>query len=132
MIGFAIYNSNHILNSGQTMKSATITNRLYELYMPSVDPKNDKDRVPYVDMMMRGKGVFKALFNLEGDGQKQGENLILPKCLHCLERTVIYVGDNCLSRSVLTRKNLSNFSDIKKQRLMIHVKEVMANCKKAL
>ena len=100
--------------------------------MPSVDPKNDKDRVPYVDMMMRGKGVFKALFNLEGDARKEGDKLIILKCLHCLEHAVIYVGDDCLSRSVLTRENLSNFSDIKKQRLMIHVKEVMANCKKAL
>ena len=44
----------------------------------------------------------------------------------------MYVGQDCISRSFLTRKNLTNNADIKKERLFIHAKDVEANCTKAL
>ena len=44
----------------------------------------------------------------------------------------MYVGQDCISRSLLICKNLTNKADIKRERLFIHAKDVQTNCTKAL
>lgn len=101
------------------------------MYMPAPNNKKKKtDQMSYVDMFLGGVGKFAGLWNIEED-EKNGDMLILSKKLHTLE-SEMYVGDDCISCSLTTCKNLTNNADIKKERLLIHTKDVESNCTKAL
>ena len=57
---------------------------------------------------------------------------MIPEILHCLHDIIISVKNDCIDKTLLTRRNLSNFVDIQPSTLFRHAKEVEANCKKAL
>ena len=129
VVAYACYDSDKILTSGKTMKKAHICDLLYDMYMPPPGKKKS-DRMSYVDMFLEGVGKFEGLWNME-EGKKNGEMLILSPIMHTLDDEM-FVGENCISRSLMTRKKLTNNVDIKKERLLIHAKDVEANCTKAL
>ena len=132
MIAYACYDSDYILTSGKTMKKEVLCDTLLELYMPSPGDTDDveEEAMSHVDMCLKGLGKFKGLWNMEED-EKSGESLILSKKIHTLDDEM-YVGPDCICRSLLTRKNLTNKADIKKERLYFHAKDVETNCTKAL
>ena len=132
MIAYACYDSDYILTSGKTMKKEVLCDMMFDLYMPSPgEPKHvEEETMSHVDMCLNGVGKFKGLWNMDED-EKSGDSLILSKKIHTLDDEM-YVGPDCISRSLLTRKNLTNNADIKKERLYFHAKDVETNCTKAL
>ena len=87
---------------------------LFDLYMPPPEGKKDieSEKMSHVDMCLNGVGKFKGLWNMEED-EKNGDMMILSKKIHTLDDEM-YVGQDCISRSFLTRKNLTNNADIKR------------------
>ena len=122
-IAFGAYDSNELLKAGKSMNRKDLMARLQELYLPT----DDSNKVGHVDLFLKGYGKYKSLFEKDVEGK-----LVLPKFLHCLDSRVLFVGDNCICRSLLTRKNLKNMVDISAKTLYRHAKEVESNCKKAL
>ena len=98
---------------------------------------SDDDRMSMVEIFLQGSGVFKKKFKREvndmaNEDLDTAELLIIPAELHCMKNTRVYVGKSCVDMALLTRKNLSNYTDVKDLTLFRHAKEVEANCKKAL
>jgi len=74
---------------------------------------------------LEGSGKFKDLFVEKVENQNCGSDtnhpnsaprcvLMLPEYFHCIKGKEIVVEDDFINKSLLTRKNLSNFIDIKK------------------
>jgi len=122
LVAFACYDSKEILRSGNTLKKDTLIKKMYELYMPS---QSNKDHYSMVEQFLDGVSCFKFLFE-EEDGSK-----IIPHHFHGLDHTV-FLGRGGVDMSLLTRKNLTNYADVKPDRLYVHAKKVETNFKKAL
>ena len=132
MIACACYDSDYILTSGKTMKKEVLCNTLLDLHMPSPGDTDDvgEEAMSHVDMCLKGLGEFKGLWNMDED-EKSGESLILSKKMHTLDDKM-HVGPDCICRSLLTCKNLTNKADAKKERSHFYAKDVETNCTKAL
>ena len=139
LIAYGCYDSDSVLKSGTSSKKKDLSKKIAKLYRPSGN--TDDDFISYVELFMQGKGKFKYLFDRDypvGDitPENSGYNnnseiLTIPAILHGL-KSRIYVGNDCISMSLLCRKNLKNLCDVSEDTLFRHVKEVEANCKKAL
>ena len=139
LIAYGCYDSDSVLKSGTSSKKSDLSKKIGQLYRPSSVPNDDF--VSYVELFMQGQGKFKYLFDRDypvGDisTENSGCNndpqmLTIPAVLHGL-KSRIYVGNDCISMSLLSRKNLKNLCDVSEHTLIRHVKEVEANCKKAL
>ena len=140
LIAFSCYDSKEILQCGKSAKRSAVVDRLLNMYMPSSN-QND-DRMSHVEQLLEGYGKFKHLFVEKVDNPNSSDAtnpdsaprrvLIIPEYLHSMKGKVIAIEDNCIDKSLLTRKNLSNYVDIKGETLYRAAKEVEANCKKAL
>ena len=140
LVAFACYDSKEILQCGKSAKRKTIVDRLLNMYMPSTNPNND--RASHVEQFLDGYGKFKHLFvekvfnSCSGGETDPGSAprrvLMLPEYFHCMKGKEILVEDDCISKSLLTRKNLTNIVDIRGDTLYRAAKEVEANCRKAL
>ena len=140
LIAYAVYDSKAVLQGGVSGTKSMITNRLYDAYMPS--DLVDDDRISGVEMFLQGSNRFKYLFEaLEDSDNEIGSDpytnrapakLVIPESMHCITGAEIVVGRGCITKSLLTRKNLSNMADIKADTLFRNAKGVEANCKKAL
>ena len=140
LIAYACYDSKEVLQGGESGTKTMIINRLYEAYMPS-NLAND-DRISFVEMFLEGSNKFKYLFESFEDSDSEigrdphtdrpSSQLVLPESLHCINGAEIVVGRGCITKSLITRKNLSNMVDIKADTLFRSAKVVEANCKKAL
>jgi len=97
-----------------------------------------------VEQFLSGIGVFQYLFDrailsqtvVEKDsstsmGSSTTEVLSVPFVFHG-EPNPVTIGSDCITMSLLTRKNLSNPADVSELTLFRHAKEVEANSKKAL
>ena len=135
LIAFSCYDSKEILQSGKSSKRQTIIDTLLCLYMPS---SNDgDDYVSHIDQFLEGLGRFKCLFTKKEDSSDSDNGvprskLVLKECFHCVKGKELVVEHDCIDKSLLTRKNLTNYIDIKGDTLYRAAKEVEANCKKAL
>ena len=69
LIGYSCYNSNSVLKCGKSAKKLTIMNKMYELYMPSPNP--DDDRLSSVELFLEGKGRFRYFFEKKNQTLKQ-------------------------------------------------------------
>ena len=141
-IAYASYDNNFCLNSGRSFRQKQLKETLYNLYMPSNHKKSD--HVSYVQQFLSGKGVFQYLFERTISPQPVADNdgsasigsstcevLSIPFIFHG-ETFPISIKSDCITMSLLTRKNLSNPADVTELSLFRHAKEVEANSKKAL
>ena len=141
LIAYSCYDSADVLQCGTAAKKQTQVDKLYHRFMPS--NKADDDHVSNVEQFLEGIGVFSFLFERhdapEIDESTRDPNLpppppklVIPQSLHCMDGKEICVGNDGITKSIITRRNLSNMIDIKCDTLYRHAKEVEANCKKAL
>ena len=140
LIAYASYDSKAVLQGGVSASKAMLIVRLYEAYMPS--PLADDDRISFLEMFLGGMNKFKCLFiqseesdaenSRDPDNDRPSMKLIIPESLHCIAGAEIVVAPHCITKSLLTRKNLTNLADIKANTLFRNAKAVEANCKKAL
>ena len=152
LIAFGCYDSNSVLKCGKSAKKNTLVTKVHQLYIPSNN--SDSDHVSQIELFLEGRGKYKHLFERKcidpGPSTKNTSNsncsssesnevsgekpslLMIPEMLHCLPDTEISVKNDCIDKTLLTRRNLTNFVDIQPSTLFRHAKEVEANCKKAL
>ena len=129
-IAYGCYDSNQVLRSGKSCRKDDLVTKINQLYMPKTD---DEDNLSHVEMFLEGKGKYTYLFDTIPCPNNSGEQIkIIPEVMHSMEGKSITLSPGCIDKSLLTRKNLSNFIDISPNTLYRHAKEVEANCKKAL
>ena len=117
MVAYGAYDTKEILGAGTSSNVATLVDKLKALYFP---PTNQSDeRVSHVEKLLEREGKYKHLFE-EGENGKPTIN----EKLHRLKGKDIYIGDDCIDMSMLTRKNLSNYADVSCESLWRHAKEV--------
>ena len=124
LIAYGCYDSPSVLKAGDSAKKSDVMKKIHDLYMPSM---GKGDHFSHVEMFLEGKGKYKYLFEKSDD-----DTVIIPEIMHCIKGKTISVNEECIDKSLLTRKNLSNFVDVTSKSLYRHAKEVEANCKKAL
>ena len=61
LIGYACYDNDAVLKGGKSSKLKHIREKVFHLYMPSTNSKDD--RVSYVELFLEGRGRFKCLFD---------------------------------------------------------------------
>ena len=71
--------------------------------------------------------IIKHLWYENGKGRR-----FLKPVLHNMSNKKLLVDENCINRSLLTSRTLTQIRDIEGARLWRHAKTVEANCKKAL
>mmetsp|Transcript_23246 Transcript_23246/g.53113 ORF Transcript_23246/g.53113 Transcript_23246/m.53113 type:complete len:175 (-) Transcript_23246:21-545(-) len=138
LIGYACYDNDAVLKGGKSSKLKYIRDKVFDLYMPSTNSKDD--RVSYVELFLKGRGRFKCLFDkVPVDDVEKLENniltdekLVIPPFFSGMGDTAAFIGKTSINMSVLTRKNKSNPQDISAKTLYNHAKDVERNCKKAL
>ena len=129
-IAYGCYDSPQVLRSGNSCRKDDLVKKINDLYMPK---PNDDDSLSHVEMFLEGKGKYSYLFDTIARPENSDELIkVIPEVMHCMEGKVITLSPGCVDKSLLTRKNLSNFIDISANTLYRHAKEVEANCKKAL
>ena len=128
LIAYGCYDSPSVLKAGDSAKKSDIMKKIHDLYMPLM---GKGDHFSQVEMFLEGKGKYKYLFE-KSDDDTNNSTVIIPEIMHCIKGKTISVNEECIDKSLLTRKNLSNFVDVTSKSLYRHAKEVKANCKKAL
>ena len=120
-IAFACYDNDEVLKDGKGMNKKAQQKKMVDLYMPAVPP--DKVRMCYVDQFLKGANQFSGLFQCNS-GEDTKKPLTIPFELHREDGKQIYVGKDGggITRSLLTRKNLSNTQDISGETLYRHEK----------
>ena len=116
-----------------------IVTKLYEAH-------ND-DRMGYLEMFLEGRDKFRYMFvrsepeasahsdegvEIDPSTNRLSCTLVIPEVLHCIAGQEIVISQDCINKSLLTRKNSSNLADIKPDNLFRKTKVVETNCKKAL
>ena len=130
LMAYGCYDSPSVLQAGDSAKKSGVSREILRLYMPS---GQDGDHLSHVDKLLEGKDKYRYLFEVvESVSNPNNPQLVIPEVMHCMAGKEILVGKGCIDRSLLTRKNLSNFADVSEKTLFRHAKEVEANCKKAL
>ena len=134
LIAYGCYDSKNALNGGQSHRKDDLIKKINDLYMPK---SGDDEHLSHVDMFLEGKGKYSYFFDTMNEGETIEERStdperVIPEVMHCIEGKTINVGVGCIDRSLLTRKNLTNYVDISANTLYRHAKDVEANCKKAL
>ena len=129
LVAYGSYDDLVVLLDGNSMKKQQITESVYNLYMPSNDPHDE--RVSNVDLFLQGKGRFRALFGCDRPVSISKTDLIVPGFLHNIPDIIIRVSSNMVNKQLLMSKSLSNNQHIKAERIYMHVKEVKENWKKA-
>ena len=114
------------------MRRDNIKDMLCKLYLPHNN--NNDEIISNVDMFLQGKVRFKSVFNIDirYEDMEKASKLIILGVLHCMDRKVFTIDKDCINRSLLMRKNVSNKMDILGNSFFHHAKGVEANCKKAL
>ena len=145
-IAFSCYDSDALLQSGDSTKQTTLQQQIFDIYMPVKRACKDDDRMSQIELFLEGQGRFKYLFEVEKQNvipspstspslNKQSvlpnNILVLPGSLHCIPNKRVSVSQGCIDMALLTRKNLTNYVDISPLTLFRHAKDVEANFKKA-
>ena len=130
LIAYGAYDSDQVLRGGDSCCKDDVIKKINNLYMPNIA---NNDNLSHVEMFLEGKGKYSYFFETIGAADNTEEPMkIIPETMHCMDGKRITLELGCVDKSLLTRKNLSNFVDISAKTLYRHAKEVEANCKKAL
>ena len=130
LVAYGAYDSPDLCGAGTSMTQQKQIDTLQFLYFPS-NNEND-NRMSHVDLFLKGKNKYKYMFSKFDDTADVDDAGFISEDLHRMPGKVIYVGQGCITRSVMTRKNLTNNLDISGRTLYSHAKEVEKNMKKAL
>ena len=107
-----------------------IIKKICDLFTPKIDNKDNK---LHVESFLEGKGKYSCFFDRSNKhGNSLNIVLAISENMHCMVGKTVTLSAGGIDKSLLTRKNLSNYVDISADSLYRHAKDVEANCKKAL
>ena len=90
LIAFACYDHKLTLRCGFTMNKTDLSEKMYELFMPSEEASDEKDseHLSLVEQFMNGLGVFKYMFRKVYLSELDQEALVIPRQLHGMDKNL--------------------------------------------
>ena len=132
-VAYGVYDDRKMRDAGKSSRKVDLEKKMSSLYLPSSNSssksvkEDDEENISHVDLCLKGMGKYKHLWYENSKGRR-----FLKPVLHNLSNKKLPVDENCINRSLLTSRTLTQIRDIEGARLWRHAKAVEANCKKAL